>query len=96
MKPSSVLQVHREEVKKIILSYRAVNPRIFGSVSRGEDAENSDLDILVDPTVDTTLFDIAAIRLELHELLGVRVDVLTPRALPAKHRDRIIREAIPL
>lgn len=96
MKPSEVLQVHKEEVKKIILSHRVINARVFGSVSRGEDTENSDLDILVDPCHETTLMDIAAIRHELRELLGVRVDVLTPRALPVKHRDRIVREAIPL
>lgn len=96
MKPSEVLQVHREEIRKIILNHRVTNARVFGSVSRGEDTENSDLDILVDPCKETTLFDIAAIRYELSELLGISVDVLTPKALPAKYRDRIIKEAIPL
>jgi uncharacterized protein len=96
MKPSEALQSHREKIRKIILSHRVVNARVFGSVARGEDTEYSDLDILVEPTHETTLFDIAAIRYELRELLQVQVDVLTPKALPKKHRDSIIKEAIPI
>jgi hypothetical protein len=72
------------------------NPRVFGSVVHGNDTEGSDLDILVDPTPDTTLFDIGAIRHELLELLGVEVDVLTPKALPEKFRIAVLAEAKPL
>jgi predicted nucleotidyltransferase len=63
---------------------------------RGEDTDESDLDILVDPTSETTLMDIGAIRYELRNLLGVPVDVLTPKALPLKFRDLVIKEATPL
>lgn len=66
---------------------------MFGSVLRGEDTETSDLDILVDPTPETTLLDIGAIRHELHRLLGVPVDVLTPNALPERFRARVLAEA---
>ena len=66
---------------------------MFGSVLRGEDTETSDLDILVDPTPETTLLDIGAIRHELHRLLGVPVDVLTPNALPERFRARDLAEA---
>ena len=66
---------------------------MFGSVLRGEDTETSDLDILVDPTPGTTLLDIGAIRHELHRLLGVPVDVLTPNALPERFRARVLAEA---
>ena len=66
---------------------------MFGSVLRGEDTETSDLDILVDPTLETTLLDIDAIRHELHRLLGVPVDVLTPNALPERFRARVLAEA---
>ena len=69
---------------------------MFGSVARGEDTEGSDLDLLVAPTEETTLMDIGAIRHELKQLLGVEVDVLTPDALPDKHRERIIEEAQPV
>lgn len=51
---------------------RACNARVFGSVVHGNDTEDSDLDILIDPTPETTLFDIGAIRHELLQLLGVR------------------------
>ena len=63
---------------------------------RGTDREGSDLDLLVDPTEETTLFDIGAIRHELRELLGLSVDVLTPKALPEKFRQRVIDESIPV
>ena len=80
----------------MVESHRARNARVFGSVARGDDTEGSDLDILVDPTPDTTLLDIGAIRHELLQLLGVPVDVLTPRALPAGFRDAVLAEAIPV
>jgi hypothetical protein len=69
---------------------------VFGSVVRGQDTENSDLDILVDPTPETTLMDVAAIQVELQRLLGVSVDVLTPRALPEAFRSQILLEAVPV
>ena len=63
---------------------------------RGTDKEDSDLDPLVEPTDETTLFDIGAIRHELRELLGLTVDVLTPKAPPEKSRRRVLDEAIPV
>jgi predicted nucleotidyltransferase len=57
------------------------------------DTVDSDLDILVDTTPETTLFDLGAIRYKLRRLLGVQVDVLTPAALPEKFRLKVIAEA---
>lgn len=54
------------------------------------------LDLLVDPTPQTTLFTLAAIQLEAEGPLGVRVDVLTPKSLPKVFRDRVLLEAIPV
>lgn len=96
MRPSQALKAHREEIRRIVEQNRTRNPRVFGSVLRGDDTEESDLDLLVDPTPDTTLMDIARIQNRLQKILGVTVDVLTPRALPAKCRDRVIAEAIPV
>lgn len=96
MRPSIALQTHREAIREIALSHRVKNVRVFGSVLHGDDTEDSDLDLLVDPTPETTLMDIGAIQYELKELLGVAVDVLTPRALPDKFRQIVIQEAEPL
>lgn len=96
MKPSEALKLHREQIRRIVDAHHARNARVFGSVSRGEDEEGSDLDILVDPTPETTLMDIGAIRHELRTLLKVDVDVLTPRALPEKFRAQVLTEASPL
>ncbi len=93
MKPSIVLQKHREEVRRIALNHRVQNVRVFGSALHGDDTDDSDLDLLVDPTPATTLMDIGAIRYELRKLLGITVDVLTPKALPLNFRDKVIKEA---
>ncbi|KAG0165432.1 hypothetical protein DFQ30_008479, partial [Apophysomyces sp. BC1015] len=94
MKPSLALQTHRTDIRRVVEAHRANNARVFGSVAHGDDIDGSDLDLLIDPTPDTTLFDIGAIRHELRQLLGVPVDVLTPNALPEKFRARVIAEAI--
>lgn len=94
MKPSIALHLHRDAILRIVEGHRACNPRVFGSVAHGCDTEESDLDILVDPTPETTLFDIGAIRHELLQLLGVPVDVVTPRALPEKFRETVLAEAV--
>lgn len=96
MKPSEAFQRHRSAIRRVIESHHAENPRVFGSVLHGEDTVNSDLDILIDPTPETTLFDIGAIRHELLELLGCPVDVLTPRSLPEKYRSKVLAEAVPI
>lgn len=79
-----------------MLSHRVSSVQVFGSAARGDDDEGSDLDLLVEPTAETTLFDIGAIRFELKQLLGVDVDVLTPDALPEKFRAQVLRDARPL
>jgi len=93
MKPSEALHANRDAIRKVIESHRTRNARVFGSVVHGNDTEDSDLDILVDPTSETTLLDIGAIRHELFQLLGVQVDVLTPKALPVKFRAAVLAEA---
>ena len=96
MKPSAALNAHRQEIRDIVLAHHARNARVFGSVAMGLDQEGSDLDILIDPTPEITLFDIGAIRFKLKNLLGVAVDVLTPNGLPDKFRSKVIAEALPV
>ena len=96
MRPSQALALHRARIRQIALSHRVKDIRVFGSALRGEDIEGSDLDLLVEPTSDTTLFDIGAIRFELKQLLGLDIDVLTPDSLPDKFRDRVLKEAQPV
>jgi predicted nucleotidyltransferase len=81
MRPSEALSERVEAVREVIARYPVANPRLFGSVARGEDDEASDLDLLVDPLAGTTLFDLAGLEMELGALLGIRVEVLTPQGL---------------
>jgi len=90
------MNANRAAIRHVVESHRARNARVFGSVLHGEDTDGSDLDILIDPTPETTLMDVAAIQVELKRLLGVSVDVLTPRALPEKFRNRVLSEALPV
>jgi predicted nucleotidyltransferase len=96
MRPSEALSRHRARILEIASSHRVSNVRVFGSASRAEDGPDSDLDLLVEPTAQTTLFDIGAIRHELKNLLGMEVDVLTRNGLPPRFRDQVLREAVPL
>ena len=94
MRPSEALALHRTRIREIAMAHRVSNVRVFGSAIRGDDVVGSDLDLLVEPTPQTTLFDIGAIRFELKELLGLEVDVLTPNGLPASFRDQVMRDAV--
>jgi predicted nucleotidyltransferase len=94
MKPSVALSRHRVEIRRVVESHRAGNARVFGSVLRGADTDDSDLDLLIDPTDKTSLMDVAAIQVELELLLGVSVDVLTPNSLPKAFRHRVLAEAV--
>jgi predicted nucleotidyltransferase len=96
MRPSTALRNHREQVRAVIARYPVRGARIFGSAARGDDGDGSDLDILVEPTDATTLFDLAGLKLDLEALLDVRVDIATPGALPAKVGQAIADDLRPL
>ena len=96
MRPSQALDLHRARIRQIALSHRVQDERVFGSALNGKDVEGSDLDLLVEPTEQTTLFDIGAIRFELKQLLGLDIDVLTPASLPDKFREQVLKEAKPV
>ena len=96
MRPSIALHTHRDAIRRIVERNRAANARVFGFAAQDQDTEASDLDILVDPTPETTLLDLGTIQGELSRLLGVPVDVLTPRALPDDVRSTVLAEAVPV
>ena len=78
------------------MAHRVTNPHVFGSVVADADTEASDLDLFVDPTELTTLFDLAAITLELEDQLGCSVNVVTADDLPPEFRARVLAEAEPV
>ena len=96
MKPSELLESHRKEICRMVKRNHTRNPRVFGSVLRGGDTDSSDLDLLVDPLPDTTLLNLGALQVDLEQLLGISVDILTPGDLPAKFRDAVLKEAVPI
>ena len=96
MKPSALLDQHRAAIRDVVAMHRASNPRVFGSVLYGEDTEASDLELLVDPADGMSLFDVGAIRWKLRDLLGISVDVVSPRSLPDSFRDKVLATAVPV
>jgi uncharacterized protein len=93
MKPSEVLEKNRQAIRDATKRFNAANPRVFGSVARGEDRADSDLDILVDALPGTTLFDLGGLLEELQDILGVKVDLVTPGGLPDKIKAQVLSEA---
>ena len=96
MRPSIAVQENSERIRTIIARYPVRNVRVFGSAAHGDDLEGSDLDLLVDPTEQTTLYDLAGLKLELEALLGVGVDIATPGALRRGMAGRIADDLRPL
>lgn len=90
MRPSTALASHRTDVLAAAARYQTSNVRLFGSALEDQDTESSDLDILVDTVPNTTLFDLGGLQIELEQMLGVKVDVLTPLDLPVKFRADVL------
>ena len=94
MRPSEALLKYRNEIVQIIAENNGCNPRVFGSVVAGLDTDQSDLDILIDPIPHlTSLMDIGTMQYAIQELLGLKVDVLTPMFLHEKFRQQVIAGA---
>jgi len=96
MKPSVAFERNRDAVRAVIARYTVRNPRLFGSVAAGSDLEGSDIDLLVDALPGTTLLDLCGLQDELQDLLGVPVDVHTPKEISARYRDKVLSQARPI
>ena len=96
MTVDTALSARREEILRIAAQHGARNVRLFGSVARGEADEQSDVDFLVEMEPGRTLLDMGGLVMDLRELLGREVDVITERALKPRIRDRVLREAVTL
>lgn len=94
MKPSAALALKRAAVREATRRFHTTNPRVFGSVVHGTDQDGSDLDLLVDALPGATLFDLGGLQVELEQLLGVSVDLVTPGDLPLKFRQHVLAEAL--
>ena len=88
------LKEKRAEIMKIAVKHGAKNIRIFGSAVRGEATPESDIDFLVDAGPDTSSWFPAGLILDLQELLGCRVEVVTERGLNPHIREHVLREAV--
>jgi uncharacterized protein len=93
---NQLLREKRDDIKRIAANHGAYNLRVFGSVARGEAGPESDIDLLIDVGPTTSSWFPAGLILDLEDLLGRRVEVITEKALNPELRDHVLREAIPL
>ena len=91
-----LLRTKRDDILRIAAQYGAYNMRIFGSVARGEADEKSDIDLLVNMESGRSLLDLCGLLIDLEELLGRKVDVVTEKGLRDRIRNRVLNEAIAL
>ena len=96
MRPSEALALHRDEVLRILGMAGVSNPRLFGSTARGEDTDDSDLDLLIDAPPGFSLFDLAGLQQTLEALLGVPVDIGTTKFRNERIQAAIAEDARPL
>ena len=96
MKPSVAIAMHRARLLARLDRAPVRNPRVFGSAAEGSDREGSDLDLLVEALPGATLFALGELQVDLEDLLGVPVDLLTECDLPASFRRDVLARARPL
>ena len=93
MRPSQALATQRNRILALAAARGAQSVRVFGSVAKGIDHEGSDVDLLVEMPLGTSLLHIVGLQLAIEEVLGVKVDLCTERELHPALRDRILAEA---
>jgi hypothetical protein len=91
-----ILKSKRSEILELARKYGATNVRVFGSVVRGKADADSDVDFVVQLDEGRSLLDLGGLLMELQELLGRPVDVVTDRGLRPRIRDRVLAEAVPI
>jgi uncharacterized protein len=96
MRPSISLEKNRDRVREVLQRFGMANPRNFGSAARGEDNAASDLDILVDAPTGTSLYDLAAVEVELEAILGCKVEALTKGFLAPDIAERAEADLLPI
>lgn len=96
MTQAELLREKREDILQIAGKYGAYNVRVFGSVARGEADEKSDIDLLVEMEKGRSLFDLGGLLMDLEELLGCPVDIVTEKGLRERIRARVLNEAVVL
>ncbi|MTH70109.1 hypothetical protein GJ743_17200 [Agromyces bracchium] len=97
--PEPVLDLlHRRKplIERLARANRIRSVQVFGSVARGDETEDSDVDLLVDPDPDASLFDLAQFELDLESLLDRAVDVVSRRSLDPKRDRAVLAEAVDL
>ncbi|MCE1254625.1 MAG: nucleotidyltransferase family protein [Anaerolineae bacterium] len=92
----TLLKQKRELILETAARYGAYEVRVFGSVSRGEADEDSDIDLLVKLEPGRSLMDLGGLLYDLQNLLRTKVDVVTEKGLRPRIREQVLREAVPL
>jgi len=97
MSKRELIAENRDAILALAAKHGATDVRIFGSVARGDDDETSDIDVLVKMERGRSLFDQGGLLMDLRDLLGCNVDVITEHKDMRPHfRESVLREAVPV
>jgi len=96
MTATETVKQKREDILRLVQARGASNPRLFGSLARGEAYPGSDLDLLVDLSPEASLLDLIALKQDVEALTGCRVDLVTAGSLSPYIRESVLRDAKPL
>ena len=96
MSVTQLLGERRAEIRAVAARHGVTNLRVFGSVARGEARPDSDIDFLIEIGPVTSAWFPAGLIIDLEQLLGHRVEVVTEQALNPIFRDSVLREAQPI
>ena len=91
-----LIEAHRSEIRALAARYGITDVRVFGSMARGEATEESDIDLLVNLPPGVSGLALGGLLMDVQDLLGRKVDVVTERGLHPALREQVLREAQPL
>ncbi|MBW7996260.1 MAG: nucleotidyltransferase family protein [Candidatus Glassbacteria bacterium] len=96
MTAKEIVKSRRDEIIKAAMVHGAINLRLFGSLAHGQSTAESDIDLLVDISPDTSLLDLIAAKRELEKLTGCKVDLVTADSISPHIRDSVLKNSLPL
>ena len=93
---SKLLRQHRKTITELAQKHGAQSVSVFGSLARGDDDSNSDIDLLIELDPKRSLLDVISMKYAIEDLTGRKVDIVTRKGISPYLVEQILEEAVPL